>query len=108
MQNPTDFDSVGASLEIGRRANIFIRQYIKKEYKHKVDVIFPKFKTSDLPNRWKKEVDNLRLVLKDWKEFYQYVKKSKFSYRFLFEESKFHQTVFRLKSTKSLIKCYIL
>lgn len=108
MQNPLDFDSVSASLEIGRRANIYIRQYIKKEYKHKVDVVFPKFKMSDLPNRWKKEVDTIRFVLKDWKEFYRYVKKSKLSYRFLFDESKFHQKVFRLKSGKSLIKCYVL
>lgn len=107
MQNPLDFDSISASLEIGRRANLYIRQYIKKEFRHKVDIVFLKFCLRHLSNHWKNEISHNSLI-KSWKDFYNYVKKSKISYRFLFKEQQFDKKFFRLKSTKSLIKYYVL
>ena len=54
-----------------------------------LDIVFPRFDAGSLATRWKEMlVDNLNSV-EDWKELYQWFKKSKTSYRFLFSLDNF-------------------
>jgi hypothetical protein len=52
----------------------------------------------DLADRWKKKL-NSTVNFKTYKSLYDAIKKSKYSYRFLFQYDWFY---FRMKSTKSL------
>jgi len=102
LTNPEDVDSVAASIEISRRANLFNKIYLTKEIK-KQNIIFPEFNIGSLTNHWKEELKNNLNNIKDWKDLYYLFKKSKLSYRFLYDSFKKNRKVFRLKSYKSLI-----
>ena len=100
-----EYDSIAASLEIGRRGNLYIRRYVKKEHKKKVKIVFPEFIVENLSDLWKEMINSVDSAIGDWKSFYLLVKKSRHSYRFLFSE---REKFCRLGSTKSKVKCYIL
>ena len=59
----------------------------------------------NLSDLWKEMIDSVGSAIGDWKSFYLLVKKSRPSYRFLFSE---REEFYRLGSTKSKVKCYIL
>ena len=91
ITNPTKPDMIAAALEIGRRANLFNRIYIKKQISPvdntgaKVNVKFPEFNLSKLPTHWKEMVTNNE-GLDSWISFCKHLKKSKCNYRFLFDD----------------------
>ena len=92
-------------MELGRRGNLFIRNYIKS--KNKVDVVYPKFNIRNLIDQWKKKL-NFDENIKDWKCLYNKIKETKQSYRFLFNEDKNSLSSFSLYSHNSHIKCFHL
>jgi len=101
LSNPEDIDSVAASLEISRRANLFNKIFITKEIKEQT-IIYPKFNVDDLTNHWKEKLGSTLNNIKNWIELYNLFKKSKISYRFHRDNLK-HHGVFRLDSYNSLI-----
>lgn len=105
LNNKDEFDSIAAAMELGRRGNLFIRNYIKS--KNKVDVVYPKFDIRSLMDQWKKKL-NFDRNIKSWKELYNKIKETKQSYRFLFNEDKNLLSSFSLSSHNSYIKCYHL
>ena len=102
IMNPDDTDSVAASIELNRRLVAFKKQYIDKT-EPRGSVVYPKF-SSDYLNRWKKEGDDFGNIA-DWQAAYQYFKKSRHSYRFLYSDfvKQTRHEVFRLKSKRSLV-----
>ena len=101
MQHPDDCDMVAAALEIGRRANLFNRIYVRKDL-NKTDIVYPKYELSEPSrNRWKEETSDARITT--WKGLYHRFKESEISYRFPFTSVKNWDAVFRLKSSKSLM-----
>lgn len=102
IMNPDDTDSVAASIELNRRLVAFKKQYIDKT-EPRGSVVYPKF-SSDYLNRWKKEGDDFGNIA-DWQAAYQYFKKSRHSYRFLYSDfvKRTRHEVFRLKSKRSLV-----
>lgn len=106
LMNPNDTDSIAASIEINRRLRKYKRQYIDKT-EQRGSVVYPKF-SSDYLNRWKKDGNQIDEI-KDWREAYLYIKKSKHSYRFLYKDYVKRNCikVFRLKCDKSLVR-YII
>jgi IS605 OrfB family transposase len=105
MLHEDEYDSIAASFELGRRGNLYIRRYIKKESEEKVKIVFPEFNVENLSDLWKEKINLFSSTIDDWKSFYLFVKKSRHSYRLLFsEKGKFY----RLNSTKSKIKQFCL
>lgn len=100
LTNPEEVDSVAASIELSRRANLFNKIYITEELE-KQDIIYPKFNIGFLMNRWKKDLENNLNNIKSWLELYDLFKKSKTSYRFLFSLKDFKGISLRLFSVKS-------
>ena len=105
LNNKDEFDSIAAAMELGRRGNLFIRNYIKS--KNKVDVVYPKFDIRSLMDQWKKKL-NFDRNIKSWKELYNKIKETKQSYRFLFNEDKNLLSSFSLSSHNSYVNCYNL
>lgn len=107
IMNPEKTDSVAAALEIGRRANLFVRIYHKKEFSPGKNIVFPRW-NKHLANRWKEELGSR--VISDWKDFYQWFKENpRFSYRVLFPDfvKKTKPRLFRHQSTKSnILVCF--
>lgn len=96
LQHPEKIDSVAASLEIARRANLFINIYIKK-ISQKEPVMFPAW-TEALMIRWKDELGSR--ILTGWKQALMWFKKNpKLCYRILFTDAS--REVFRMKSRKT-------
>lgn len=94
MTNTTEYDSVAAAIEIGYRGQL---KLIKKKYE-----ILPKtLDLSQLSNRWKDEV--IANGINSWLEFYNFLKKTETSYRFLFIRDKFKGNSFNLLSCNSCI-----
>lgn len=103
LNNKDEFDSIAAAMELGRRGNLFIRNYIKS--KNKVEIVYPKFDIRSLMDQWKKKLDfdeNIR----NWKCLYKKIKETKQSYRFLFNENSLSS--FSLYSHNSYVKCFHL
>lgn len=94
MMYEAEYDSVAASIEISRRANLMNCGQYK-------DIIYPRFNVSCIPTRWKEMVQSQGID--SWKKFYTFVKKSKIRYRFLFALKNFQGISFSLKSCKSLV-----
>jgi IS605 OrfB family transposase len=105
--NPEDYDSIAAAIELGRRGNLFIRKFKKKE-DIKDGIIYPDFDfNSDLINRWKEKL-NLNKTFKSWVEFYYLLKNSAKSYRVFFRQSTYSGEFFRLNSNQSKINVFVL
>jgi IS605 OrfB family transposase len=105
INNPDDVDSIASAIELNRRAVLFDKIYVKKELP-KQDIIYPKFNIGSLATLWKEMLkDNINNI-KSWKELYSCFKKSKTSYRFLFDENKVRVNSFRFCSIKSYINLY--
>ena len=102
INHPDDYDSVGASIEVGRRGYLFNRMYKKKD-KKVGDIMFPVFDLKDLDDRWKKTLSSAVLV-DGWKQLYNYITKQiVLSYRFLFTREDFSGVSFRLFGGRSLL-----
>lgn len=102
VENPNDIDSIAASLEISRRAYLFVKIYKEKTLNHQ-NIIYPKFNSGSLDDRWKKTLKNNLNNIKDWLGLYNWFKKSKTSYRFLFNPEDKRINSLRLFSVKSNI-----
>lgn len=91
-----------ASIEIGRRAYEFKKQYIDKTEKQRKNIIFPNEKDfKELIIQSLEELD-VNLVFTSLRELYSFLKKSKIKYRLSFESQMFS----RCFSYKSLILKY--
>ena len=105
MTHPTKVDAIAASLEIARRCYLITQFFFDKTrsfVKEKADIRWPQWNPNNLSTQWKKMIDEN--VILDWKSFYDMVKKTGKSYRFLIDESS--SNFFRFKSCRSLIKIY--
>jgi IS605 OrfB family transposase len=110
LDNPNDFDSISAAIEIGRRCFEFVQVYVDKVKKEeKGNIIFPKVNVSNLTTQWKKMLDEI--TDKTYYGLYCLWKRNlKFSYRFLFNLESLvvlGGSSFRLNSDKSLVNCHI-
>jgi hypothetical protein len=100
IDNPNECDSIAAAIEIGRRALLFVKKYHYNEninIEGKIVRIKEKL-SSVLADRWKK-----KLNIKDistYFDLYNEIKKTKYSYRNLFQHNWFS---LRLKSRKSKV-----
>lgn len=112
FNHPEEIDSVAAAIEIGRRANLFIRTYIKKENLSlegevkKVDIVYPRFPPIEpAMDHWKKKLPGCETAT-SWKSLYGRVKEAELRYRTLFDDSSpnFHS----LKSCCSRVRVYQL
>ena len=84
IQNPNKFDSIAAAIEINRRAKLVLQDPKRKRF------IPLKFDSSSMPTRWK-EMGLMAAIstgITTWKELFDWAKKSKISYRILFDRSK--------------------
>lgn len=103
LLNPNDYDSVAASIELSRRTYLYKAIYIDKTLEPQ-NVVFPEFDIGYLNLQWKDRLGDIPNNIMNWKDLFKWVKKSKYSYRFLFSEN---EKFFKLKSHKSLVKVYI-
>jgi IS605 OrfB family transposase len=97
---PNEYDSVAAALEIARRGIVFLKKFFygdDGDIKGKI-VRIQEDLPVDLADRWKKKLNSTG-NFKTYKSLYEAIKKSKYSYRFLFQHDWFS---LRMKSTKSL------
>lgn len=101
---PEETDSVAASLEIARRANLFDRIYLRK-VEEKRDILFPVW-TNDIleTTRWKEMFHGKSFT--SWLQLFAHIKESKLSYRFLFRDWKQSAVFFSFKSYTSKVICY--
>jgi hypothetical protein len=106
MNNPDDVDSIASAIELNRRAVLFDKIYVKKELPRQ-EILYPKFDIGSLATRWKETLKNTSNNIKSWKDMYSLFKKSKTSYRFLFDLNKIQVNSFRLCSIKSYINLYV-
>lgn len=102
INNPKEYDMIAAAIEIGRRANLFNRIYIRKDME-KCDIVFPKMDSENLTTQWKEMLNNDKSI-KSWKDFYYACKKLNLNYRYLIKNNEF----FRMKSNKSLLENLII
>jgi hypothetical protein len=103
IRNESEYDSIAAAIELSRRAWLFISYYKYKdvqEVKGNIVGIMCKL-PKHLADRWKKKLNVKKLTT--YKSLYLEIKKTKYSYRFLFDPRLFS---FRLKSVKSLVDVY--
>lgn len=97
LTHPTKIDSVAASLELARRAKVFIDVYVNKILPKETKIVSPEWK-EDLLQRWK-HVIGLK-PLESWKDAFNWFKKNpKLCYRILFKDA--NPEVFRFKSRKT-------
>lgn len=97
-----DTDSIAASIELNRRLIEFKRIYLDKTQPRGC-VLYPSFDSTFL-NRWKED-GTIDASCVDWVSAYRSIKKSKSSYRLLYNDyvRRTHCAVFRLKSAKSFV-----
>lgn len=96
---PDKIDSIAASLELARRANVFQNVYINKILPKETKIVFPEWKES-LMIRWKDDLGTR--ILDNWKSAFTWFKKNpKLCYRVLFKDV--NPEVFRMKSKKSKV-----
>jgi IS605 OrfB family transposase len=106
MENFGEIDSIASALELGRRGNLFIRKF-KKKQNIKTGIVFPKFNPCSLANQWNERLGVKIGGFKTWIGLYKFIKKSKKSVRFLFSPELWEGSSFRLKSEKSLVSIYL-
>lgn len=105
FMNPDEYDSIAAAIELGRRGNLFVRTYCKKEIKEKIDIVYPELPDRNLMDRWKKKLNLGGVDFSSWKNLYDRVKETKLGYRSLFDEK---SNFFSLNSYKSKVRCFVL
>ena len=108
LENPTDTDSVAASLELARRAHIFFQRFVLKNKSFAgVDVIYPPFSKEVIAERW-----NSKLSLPPgkigWVSLHQHLKNMKPNpFRLLFSNFDFRSWFcFRPASGLSLVQVH--
>ena len=99
---PEETDSIAASIELNRRLRKYISIFIDKT-EPRGSVIYPKYSEERL-NRWKEE-ETPQSEFGGWVNAYQWMKKSKSSYRLLYPAfvKRSQAAVSRLKSWKSRV-----
>jgi IS605 OrfB family transposase len=100
VRNENEYDSIAAAIELSRRAWLFISYYKHKdvqEVKGNIVGIMRKL-PKHLADRWKKKLGVKKFTT--YKSLYLAIKKSGYSYRYLFDPRSFS---FRSKSVKSLV-----
>lgn len=99
-------DMVLASIEIGRRAYEFNRQYITKEVEKQKNIIQPNF--NFVKDSISKSLEELKVEFKvnNYRELYSFIKESKLKYRFSLFDAKIKQCSFSKNYYRSKIKCY--
>lgn len=107
LDNPTETDSIAASLEIGRRAFVFLNKLIKKkkEFLDK-DILFPKIDRVLIKERWNSILSDYNPANIGYKGIHNYLKEKKKlnELRFHFKDYNFNLwRYFRLLSSKSLV-----
>lgn len=107
LNYPNQTDSIAASLELARRGNLFIKQYLSPEnnFTTKKQVLFPEW-SPHLMNQWKEDLGSKGIT--NWKQAFEWFKnkKPKLSYRFLYKDwSKTESCqVLRFKTEKSKVE----
>lgn len=106
INNPEEYDSIAASLELARRGYLFFKIYKEKSLP-KQEIMFPEFNVASIATRWKEMLLGKGYTLndiKEWKElYYLFTKKSKSCYRFLFSLDSFQGNSFSSNSIKSMV-----
>ncbi len=103
LTHPTKIDSIAASLELARRANLFSYIYIRKILPKETKIVFPEWKET-LMIPWKYDSDSK--ALNSWKNAFNWFKKNpKLCYRILFKDE--NPEVFRFKSRKTNVFLYL-
>jgi hypothetical protein len=100
IRNEEEYDSVAAAIELSRRSWLFVSYYKHKdvqEVKGNIVGIMRKL-PEHLADRWKKKLNVKKFTT--YKSLYLEIKKTKYSYRHLFDPKSFS---FSLKSVKSLV-----
>jgi IS605 OrfB family transposase len=100
VRNEDEYDSIAAAIELSRRAWLFVSYYKYQdvqEVKGNIVGIMRKLPKC-LVDRWKKKLNMKNFTT--YKSLYLEIKKTKYSYRHLFDPKSFS---FRLKSVKSLV-----
>jgi IS605 OrfB family transposase len=96
IKNEKDYDSIAASKEIGYRGYLMNKGLKIYDY-------IDQFLSGLVTTRWKEMLPNIN-TFKDLYNHFKNQKKSKYSYRFLFNDvEKQNWSYFRLKSNKSMI-----
>ena len=99
-------DMVLASIEIGRRAFEFNRQYITKEVEKQKNIIQPNYNlVKDSISKSLEEL-NIESKVENYKELFSVVKESKLKYRFSLDDCKVVQCSFSKSHRRSMVRCY--
>jgi hypothetical protein len=105
LNNPQDYDSIAASIEISRRSYLFIKMYIEQT-KTIGNIVFPEFNVGFLNLHWKDRLGDILNNIDSWKSLYLWFKKSKSSYRLLFSPE-LRKDSLSLNSANSCVYRYI-
>jgi len=105
IMNPDDYDSVAASIELSRRAYLFHKIFIDTSMASK-PIVFPEFNIDQISFQWKDRLSDIPNNINSWKSLFEWTKKSKSSYRFLFSPN--GEKFFNLFSRNNLSKRYII
>ena len=100
IQNPGEFDSIAAAIELNRRARSALQH-------HKYNVLPKNFDPESIPTPWKEM--GLAVLLADgltsWRQLYEWCARTKFSYRVGYKRGVFREVTCRsLNSTRSLMQ----
>jgi hypothetical protein len=105
LNNPAEYDSIAASIEISRRAYLFVKMYIEQT-KSIGNIVFPEFNIGFLNLHWKDRLGDTLNNIDSWKSLYLWFKKSKSSYRLLFSPEQRRDSL-SLSSHNSYVNRYI-
>lgn len=105
IRNEDEYDSIAAAIELSRRAWLFVSYYKHKDVQEvRGSIVGVMRKLPEcLADRWKKKLDIKKFTT--YKSLYLEIKKSKYSYRHLFDPKSFSSS---LKSKKSLVNIHCL
>lgn len=106
INNPDETDSIGASLEIGRRTYVFLNRFLNKNKEFlDVDIMYPSYDLNKIKERWNSILSDFKS--NSWKKLHEYLKeKNKLNeLRFIFNNYNFNNwSSFSPKSYKSLVE----
>ena len=96
VKNTEDYDSIAASKEVAYRGYLMVNSFEVGKYVND-------FLSSPITTHWKKMLSDV-MTFKEMHDYFKTKKKSKSSYRFLFNDNeKLKWSSFRLKSHKSRV-----
>lgn len=98
VENPQEFDSVAAAIELNKRARLAINR-------QKYDLLPKHFDPESIPTPWK-EMGLAALLangLTSWRQLYDWCRDTKFSYRVLYKRGDPSVVPRRLSSARSLV-----